>query len=101
MENRLKFQSNTINNLCFEESRYSLECLNSSNNNHVLCEDEISNYKNCKTFWFEINNFRHKHQIKPFVPDVEERERIKNNFLQNKDLKKTCDIILTEHIINK
>ena len=84
-------------NPCYIESTKSLNCLNGSNNNQDECKNEISNYKACKKFWYDIYNFRRLNNIRPFMPDTEDRSKIKKKYLENKNLAEACDHMLVEH----
>ena len=97
MESKSKAQLERLiaNNPCYDESIVSLKCLDA--NGQELCQKEIANYKKCKQFWYDIYNFRKLHGIRPFQPEVDERKRIKEKYLQSRNFKQICDAILQEN----
>lgn len=84
---------------CYDESVLSLKCLEAGDKES--CEKEINNYKRCKTFWYDIYNFRKFHGIKPFQPEPNDRKTIKESFLKSRNFKQVCDEILREELKRK
>ncbi|RLU26826.1 hypothetical protein DMN91_000623 [Ooceraea biroi] len=71
-------------NPCYKEHLLSLKCLNSNQGQHKLCEVYFINYKNCKKFWSNVQSERRLKGIKPYLPPLEERAKIKADYLSNK-----------------
>ncbi|XP_032680464.1 coiled-coil-helix-coiled-coil-helix domain-containing protein 7 [Odontomachus brunneus] len=72
-----------INNPCYKEQILSLKCLD-SHNNHDECELYFTNYKNCRKFWATVQRERKLKNIKPYLPPVEERAKIKADYLNSR-----------------
>lgn len=62
-------------NPCYNESLNSLNCQAESGIEN--CQKEIANYQSCKIFWNKVYQIRKSHQIKPFMPNEEERKKIR------------------------
>ncbi|KAH0954901.1 hypothetical protein HN011_011146 [Eciton burchellii] len=77
-EHSLNAQRNQIElNPCYKEQLLSLKCLDSNQNQHNKCEVYFMNYKNCKEFWSAIEIERRSKGIKPYLPPLNERTKIK------------------------
>ncbi|XP_050421884.1 coiled-coil-helix-coiled-coil-helix domain-containing protein 7 [Adelges cooleyi] len=71
---------NSDSNPCLQEQRISLKCLQDSFGNSKKCMPEIENYKECKTFWYNIYKERKRKNIRPHLPSKEERTKIKKEY---------------------
>lgn len=74
---------NGESNPCLQEQRLSLKCLQDNFGNKSKCEPQIENYKDCKTFWYNICRERRLNNIKPHMPSIQERIKIKTEYLSN------------------
>ncbi|KAK2586067.1 hypothetical protein KPH14_008359 [Odynerus spinipes] len=81
-EHKLK-RDQAINNPCLKEHDLSLQCLNDNNYIPDACTDYFENYRTCKHFWQRVTADRKSKNIKPFLPPVEERIKIKNEYLKS------------------
>lgn len=76
---------NTIEtNPCFEEQELSYRCFSKYNYDKEKCTLQIENYKACKNFWGEIRAYRRRQGQYPLLPPLEERQRIKQEYLASK-----------------
>lgn len=80
-------------NPCYDESTHSLNCLNRTSDKEQ-CQKEIDNYNKCTKFWYDIEQFRRRHRIRPHLPEAEERNRIKEQFLKTRNFSLVCNYIL-------
>ncbi|XP_011883322.1 PREDICTED: coiled-coil-helix-coiled-coil-helix domain-containing protein 7 [Vollenhovia emeryi] len=71
-------------NPCYKEHLQSLRCLDSNQTDRSACEPYFVNYKNCKKFWNTVREDRKLKGIKPYLPPLEERVKIKADFLNSK-----------------
>ena len=78
-------------NPCHYEQTKSLNCIQINSNDSDKCEREFDNYRMCKTFWYEITKFRKINDIKPSLPEPEERRRMKEIYLKTGSLKPIKD----------
>uniref|UniRef100_A0A1B0CDV1 Coiled-coil-helix-coiled-coil-helix domain-containing protein 7 n=1 Tax=Lutzomyia longipalpis TaxID=7200 RepID=A0A1B0CDV1_LUTLO len=72
------------NNPCLKEQELSYKCLDKNNYDREKCEIFFQNYKNCKDFWNRVKSERKWKGIKPYLPDVSEREGIKAAYMATK-----------------
>ncbi|XP_072948012.1 uncharacterized protein [Epargyreus clarus] len=70
-------------NPCLKEQNQSYECLNKNNFDHEKCEKYFENYNTCKKFWGKVYTDRKRKGLYPYLPDVEERDKIKKEYLEN------------------
>lgn len=70
-------------NPCLKEQEQSYECLNKNGYDHKKCEAYFDNYNTCKKFWGKVYSDRKARGIYPYLPDVEEREKIKSDYFKN------------------
>lgn len=68
-------------NPCLKEQELTYRCYDLHNYDKEKCFLEIENYKTCKKFWGKISALRRSQGIKPSLPPVEEREKIKQEYL--------------------
>lgn len=73
-----------INNPCYKEHLLSLKCLDFNQKERQACEVYFKNYKNCKEFWANVQSERKSKGIKPYMPSLEERKKIKADFLNSR-----------------
>ncbi|KAF2885224.1 hypothetical protein ILUMI_20943 [Ignelater luminosus] len=69
-------------NPCLREQNLTFKCYDKHNYNKEKCENQINNYKLCKSFWGHIRTQRKREGIIPHLPEPEERERIKAEFFE-------------------
>ncbi|KAK9869248.1 hypothetical protein WA026_002998 [Henosepilachna vigintioctopunctata] len=82
---RLK-NDGAIKNPCLKEQELTYKCFNDNNYDHSKCQLYIENYKTCKTFWHHVKMDRQRRGIRPYIPDVEDREQVKKEFLHKTGL---------------
>lgn len=68
-------------NPCYKEHLLSLKCLDSNQKKQNLCEVYFVNYKNCKDFWLAVQHDRRAKGIRPHLPPVHERAKIKADYM--------------------
>lgn len=73
-----------INNPCYKEHLLSLKCLETNQKDQNTCELYFLNYKSCKDFWASVQTERRSKGIKPYMPPLEERIKIKADFLNSR-----------------
>ncbi|CAM1309897.1 CHCHD7 (predicted) [Pycnogonum litorale] len=71
-----------INNPCFQEQDLSFKCLNDSGYDYSKCEMHFLNYRQCKKFWGAVVKERMQKNIQPYLPNPEDQEEIKNEYLK-------------------
>ncbi|KYM97860.1 PREDICTED: coiled-coil-helix-coiled-coil-helix domain-containing protein 7 [Cyphomyrmex costatus] len=71
-----------IDNPCYKEHLMSLKCV-TSNKTKDTCTQYFINYRNCKDFWASVQRERRLKGIKPYLPPLEERAKIKTDFLNS------------------
>lgn len=83
-------------NPCYEESVKSLKC--QELDGIGACQKEISEYTFCRQFWQQVYNLRRLHGLRPFLPELDDRQRIKEVFRQTKRFEhpKTQQAVLFE-----
>ncbi|CAG9792804.1 unnamed protein product [Diatraea saccharalis] len=70
-------------NPCLKEQEQSYQCLNKNNFDHSKCENYFDNYNICKKFWGKVYSDRRSKGLTPYMPDVEDREKIKEEYIKN------------------
>ncbi|XP_039289172.1 coiled-coil-helix-coiled-coil-helix domain-containing protein 7 [Nilaparvata lugens] len=86
-KNRLRDASNLnseYNNPCIKEHKQVHKCLNDNNYNHDRCRFHFENYNSCQAFWKSVQSDRRKKDIRPYLPVPEDREQIKQAYLEKK-----------------
>ncbi|XP_044745521.1 coiled-coil-helix-coiled-coil-helix domain-containing protein 7 [Coccinella septempunctata] len=78
---KLKRDQN-INNPCLKEHELTDKCFHKNNFDYEKCALQIENYKVCKSFWHSVQMERRSKGIKPYLPPVEERDRIKEEYFE-------------------
>ncbi|CAG9131620.1 unnamed protein product [Plutella xylostella] len=68
-------------NPCLKEQDQSYNCLDKNNYDHEKCQVYFDNYNICKKFWGQVYRDRKAKGIHPFLPDIEEREKIRMEHL--------------------
>ncbi|XP_018329366.1 coiled-coil-helix-coiled-coil-helix domain-containing protein 7 [Agrilus planipennis] len=68
-------------NPCLKEANISYKCLSDNGYDKDKCELQIENYNLCKKFWGFIKTDRRKNGIKPYLPDPQDREAIKSQYI--------------------
>ncbi|XP_041970012.1 coiled-coil-helix-coiled-coil-helix domain-containing protein 7 [Aricia agestis] len=67
-------------NPCLKEQEQSYACLNKNNFVQEKCEKYFDNYNICKKFWGKVYQDRKARGITPYLPDIEERAKIKEDY---------------------
>ncbi|XP_045505313.1 coiled-coil-helix-coiled-coil-helix domain-containing protein 7 [Colias croceus] len=80
--NRLKNPNAERNNPCLKEQEQSYSCLNKNGFNQEKCELHFDNYNTCKKFWGKVYKDRKAKGLTPYLPEVSERESIKQEYLK-------------------
>ncbi|KAK0181670.1 hypothetical protein PV327_003935 [Microctonus hyperodae] len=70
-------------NPCMKERLLSLKCLDENNYKQEACKLYFDNYKNCNKFWKEVYFTRRQQGISPYLPEPEERAKIKDEYLKS------------------
>jgi len=76
---------------CFMESKASMKCLQDFNFDRSRCGDYFDNYKACKQFWGAVHTARKRKGISPHLPPLEERQAIKERYIQTGKIPATPD----------
>ncbi|KAL6426608.1 hypothetical protein ACFW04_009187 [Cataglyphis niger] len=71
-------------NPCYKEHLLSLKCLDSNQEERQACEVYFINYKNCKDFWATVQSERKSKGIRPYMPSLEERKKIRADYLNSR-----------------
>ncbi|XP_037933865.1 coiled-coil-helix-coiled-coil-helix domain-containing protein 7 [Teleopsis dalmanni] len=71
-------------NPCLKEQELSFKCLSQNNFEHEKCEVYFANYNKCKDFWNKVRLERRRNGIEPYLPPVEDRARIKAEYMKTK-----------------
>lgn len=77
-------QDQQLINPCLREYNISWKCLENNKYKANNCIIQFENYKRCKKFWTAVINNRKIQGIKPHLPLPEEREKIKEKYLQSR-----------------
>ncbi|XP_028172500.1 coiled-coil-helix-coiled-coil-helix domain-containing protein 7 isoform X2 [Ostrinia furnacalis] len=67
-------------NPCLKEQEQSYQCLNKNGFDQAKCEVYFDNYNICKKFWGKVYQDRKSKGLLPYIPDVDDRERIKEEY---------------------
>ncbi|CAK1591258.1 unnamed protein product [Parnassius mnemosyne] len=69
-------------NPCLKEQTQSYECLSKNGYDQEKCEAYFDNYNTCKKFWGQVYRDRRAKGIHPYLPDLEDREKIKSEYMK-------------------
>ncbi|KAH9492268.1 Coiled-coil-helix-coiled-coil-helix domain-containing protein 7 [Bulinus truncatus] len=69
------------NDPCLRENEMSMQCLNENAYDGSKCQDFFKNYRNCRKFWAWIVKQRKEQGVIPHLPELEDREKVKEEFL--------------------
>ncbi|KAK4885713.1 hypothetical protein RN001_001984 [Aquatica leii] len=72
----------TKNNPCLKEQKLTYTCLAQNDYDREKCELTMQNYNACKTFWGRVRAERKRKGIQPYLPEPEEREKIKSDYIK-------------------
>ncbi|XP_053618030.1 coiled-coil-helix-coiled-coil-helix domain-containing protein 7 [Plodia interpunctella] len=67
-------------NPCLKEQEQSYRCLDKNGFDQEKCQEHFDNYNTCKKFWGSVYQDRRAKKIYPYLPDVEDREKIKTDY---------------------
>lgn len=67
------------------------------NGDQKACQAQITNYKSCKKFWYDISQFRRENGLRPYLPELEDRLEIKKDYMKARNLDATCQKMLDDH----
>ena len=81
MRKRLRRAQKVDDNPCSRESQMSYQCLSDNGYDKDRCVLFFENYKNCMSFWSGVRRDRRSKGIKPYTPDPEDRDRVKQEYL--------------------
>jgi len=76
--------NSALSNPCLKEQEQSYKCLSQNNYDKDKCAHFFANYTACHKFWSKVQLDRRRKGIRPFLPRPEERDRIKEEYLQKK-----------------
>uniref|UniRef100_T1H7F4 Coiled-coil-helix-coiled-coil-helix domain-containing protein 7 n=1 Tax=Megaselia scalaris TaxID=36166 RepID=T1H7F4_MEGSC len=65
------------------EQELSYKCLDKNNYDREKCEVYFAN-KNCRSFWDKVKTDRRKKGILPVMPDLEDRQKIKEEYFKTR-----------------
>ncbi|XP_022123542.1 coiled-coil-helix-coiled-coil-helix domain-containing protein 7 [Pieris rapae] len=71
------------NNPCLKEQEASYRCLDKNGFDAEKCELYFDNYNTCKKFWGKVSKDRRAKGLTPYLPDLTEREHVKQQYLKN------------------
>lgn len=71
-------------NPCLNEQQITYKCFDKFKYDKEKCELEMYNYKECKSFWNRVRADRKRKGIKPYLPEPEERQQIKLQYMKFK-----------------
>lgn len=77
-------QDQHLINPCLQEYNISGKCLEDNKYEASNCIMQFENYKLCKKFWRAVMINRKIRGVKPYLPLPEEREKIKEEYLQSR-----------------
>lgn len=81
-EAKTQFKERVIRlNPCHKERDSSLNCLDEYYYSRDKCKPYFENYNNCRKFWGFVMKQRRKEGIKPYLPEPEDRDKIKAQYL--------------------
>ncbi|XP_022818308.1 coiled-coil-helix-coiled-coil-helix domain-containing protein 7 [Spodoptera litura] len=69
-------------NPCLKEQEMSYQCLNKNGYDQSKCEEYFDNYNTCKKFWGKVYKDRKAKGLYPYMPEVEDRPKIKEEYFQ-------------------
>ncbi|XP_049880274.1 coiled-coil-helix-coiled-coil-helix domain-containing protein 7 [Pectinophora gossypiella] len=70
-------------NPCLKEQEQSYHCLNKNNFDQDKCDVYFDNYNTCKKFWGKVYKDRKAKGLYPYLPDVEDRAKIKEDYVKS------------------
>ncbi|XP_021190831.2 coiled-coil-helix-coiled-coil-helix domain-containing protein 7 [Helicoverpa armigera] len=70
-------------NPCLKEQEMSYQCLNKNGFDQSKCEAYFDNYNTCKKFWGKVYKDRKAKGLYPYLPEVEDRAKIKDQYFQS------------------
>ncbi|CAB3229904.1 unnamed protein product [Arctia plantaginis] len=70
-------------NPCLKEQEQSYACLSKNNYDQSKCEKFFDNYNICKKFWGKVYTDRKTKGLYPYMPHIEDREKIKQQYFDN------------------
>ncbi|XP_075985373.1 coiled-coil-helix-coiled-coil-helix domain-containing protein 7 [Anticarsia gemmatalis] len=70
-------------NPCLKEQEQSYACLNKNNFDQSKCEGYFDNYNTCKKFWGKVYRDRKAKGLYPYLPDIEDRPKIKEDYFNS------------------
>ncbi|XP_015602191.1 coiled-coil-helix-coiled-coil-helix domain-containing protein 7 [Cephus cinctus] len=71
-------------NPCFKEAQLSSQCLMENNCDREICSPYFANYKACKKFWNDVMSARRQKGITPYLPPIEERSQVVDDYFKSK-----------------
>ncbi|GFY71843.1 uncharacterized protein TNIN_41301 [Trichonephila inaurata madagascariensis] len=81
-EAKAQFKERVIRlNPCHNERDLSLNCLDEYYYARDKCQTYFDNYNNCRRFWGFVTKQRRKEGIKPYLPEPEDRDKVKAQYL--------------------
>ncbi|CAH1364586.1 coiled-coil-helix-coiled-coil-helix domain-containing protein 7 [Tenebrio molitor] len=69
-------------NPCLKEQEQTYKCFHKNDFDKDACQLQIQNYNVCKGFWNSVRAERRRKGIRPHLPPVEDREKIKAEFFE-------------------
>jgi len=74
-------QNSEQNNPCLKEQKLSYKCLEKNDYDQKACITAFTNYTACREFWHKVGADRRRNGIRPHLPPVEEREKMKAEYM--------------------
>ncbi|KAJ6638443.1 Coiled-coil-helix-coiled-coil-helix domain-containing protein 7 [Pseudolycoriella hygida] len=65
-----------------QEQKMTYQCLSKNDYDREKCEAFFDNYNNCKEFWGNLYRERRRQRIRPYMPEGEEREKIRKEYIE-------------------
>ncbi|KAJ8710019.1 hypothetical protein PYW07_009385 [Mythimna separata] len=69
-------------NPCLKEQEMSYKCLSKNGYDNSKCEEYFDNYNTCKKFWGKVYKDRKAKGEYPYLPEVEDRAKIKEQYFK-------------------
>ncbi|XP_026332778.1 coiled-coil-helix-coiled-coil-helix domain-containing protein 7 [Hyposmocoma kahamanoa] len=70
-------------NPCLKEQQMSYQCLDKNAFDQEKCQKYFDNYNTCKKFWGKIYSDRRARGIQPYLPNIEDRAKIKEDYMNS------------------
>ncbi|KAK3763565.1 hypothetical protein RRG08_056989 [Elysia crispata] len=70
-----------LKNPCVKEHQMTMQCLEETGYDRAQCDKFYENYRNCKKFWSWITAERKRKGIKPYLPDPDDRDAVKQEYI--------------------